>query len=74
MLYAQDTADQPLYSQLSSMTFHQIAQELYTCEHATDDDVAHAVVFLQAARRLDPRAEYVSEGLLEAAPKMKNDI
>lgn len=73
MLCADDSVARLSYSQLSAMTFYQIAHELYSYEHASDAEVAQAIVFLEAAGQLDPRAEYVLEGILAAAPKMKND-
>lgn len=73
VLFAGDSAAKPLYSQLSAMTFHQIAHELYSYEYASDAEVAQAMVFLEAAGQLDPRAEYVLEGILGVAPKLKDD-
>ena len=67
--FAQVSGQQQLYSSLNAKTFYEIAQELSTYEYATDAEIEQALIFLETAQKLDPRAEYIHEAVLSAVTR-----
>ncbi|MBW8034647.1 MAG: hypothetical protein FVQ79_03030 [Planctomycetes bacterium] len=68
--YAETASQQPLFSTLSARAFYEIAQEMYTDEYANDAEIEQAIVFLEAAVKLDPRPDYIYEAILIAASRI----
>ena len=64
-LFAQPgTGGERVYSPLTAETFHRIAREVSSNAISEKDAAAEAMVFLDAAMELDPRATYVYEDML----------
>lgn len=70
--FAAGSPQQQLFSPLNAKTFYEIAQELYTYEYATDAEIEQAMIFLNAAGKLDPRSDYIYEAILTAAHSIRH--
>jgi len=68
--YALPASQRQLYSPLSAKAFYEIAQELYTYEYATDAEIEQAMVFLEAAEKIESRPDYIYEAILNVAARM----
>ena len=71
---AQQTAESgQLFSPLTAETFHKTARQLYTSNPGDGKSAKIAMVFLNAARELDPRGEYTYEDVLILGSQSDSD-